>query len=178
MKLVLDEDKKKVYVEEGEIDRYYSMIDMGEYIGHSQRDWYETAPSNWFLMFYDEKDKNSQTLFHAEALVDQYGEYQRLILEEKGYKRVMQLQGDYIMSDIVYDNRNESFDGAWVGKSYIGYEHDDNTKPLPRLSTYLLGDKEFKSEDGIILSEKPNDYRVTEFLLNNDNISLEFKDVK
>ena len=90
----------------------------------------------------------------------------------------MQLQGDYIMSDIVYDNRNESFDGAWVGKSYIGYEHDDNTKPLPRLSTYLLGDKEFKSEDGIVLSEKPNDYRVAEFLLNNDNLSLEFKDVK
>ena len=178
MKLVVDEDKKKVYVEEGEIDRYYSMIDMGEYIGHSQRDWYETAPSNWFLMFYDEKDKTSKTIFHAEALVDQYGEYQRLILEEKGYKRVMQLQGDYIMSDIVYDNRNESLDGAWVGKSYISYIHDDNTKPLPRLSTYLLGDKEFKSEDGIILLEKPNDYRVSEFLLNNDNLSLEFKDVK
>lgn len=173
MNLVLDEKEKKIYKEAGEIDKYYSMLDMGSYVGHQNRNWYDTNPSNWYLMFYDEKTKGQQTLFHAEALVDQYGEYTRLILEEKGYKRVMQLQGEFVTSDIVYDNRNESLDGAWVGKSYIGYEHEDQSKPYPRLSAYLLGDKVFKTEDGAVLHENPNDNRITEFLSNNDNLKVE-----
>lgn len=178
MQLITDEEKKKVYLEEGEIDRYYTMVDMGGYIGHQSREWYENGTSKWFLMFYDEKTKKKETLFHAEALVDKYGNYQRLILEENGLKRVMQLQGEYLRSDIIYDERNENASFAWVGKSYIGYEHEDPTKPLPRLSAYLLGDKVYKSEDGAILTVRPNDLRVTEYLTNNDNLSAELKNVK
>ena len=100
------------------------------------------------------------------------------LLEENGLKRVMQLQGEYLSSDIIYDERNENASFAWVGKSYIGYEHEDPTKPLPRLSAYLLGDKVYKSEDGAVLTVRPNDLRVTEYLTNNDNLSAELKNVK
>ena len=78
MELVDGNDKRKIY-RDG--NRIYTMINMGDYVHHRSREWYEKAPENWFLMYYDEYQDN-EIIRHIETLVDQNGHYMRYIINQ------------------------------------------------------------------------------------------------
>ena len=80
MELVREENGKKIFVDG---DRSYTMIDMGSYVGHMYRDWYEAAPEVWILMQSD--DGNSK----IESLVDSNGQYIRFVADEGNVRRII-----------------------------------------------------------------------------------------
>ena len=165
MKLLVDNVDKKIVQEE---DKYYTLIDMGSYIGHRSRNWWEENPEEWRLMFYE--DENGLKI---DALVDDSGSYSRIILEQDGVRRILQLQGDFILEDSVYDEK-EGINNIYVSKSidskpeliedYLNVEH----------GAYLDGktfDEEVPSNDKVKSFIEDND-RVIEKIINTKNKSL------
>ncbi len=166
MEKVLEKNGNITYIDG---DKKYTMVNMGEYVGHAQREWYEQAPDAWRLMFYDEKTLDG--ILHMEALVDQYGDYSRFIIEQGKEKRVIQVTGDYIEEDGVY---LFSEDGLFPEKEYKALERKFGSEPKESLNEYLEEDKEFVSSDGekyegVITSQEI----VTEFLEKNKELTKE-----
>ena len=57
----------------------YTLVDMGEYVGHASRDVFDKVYSCWRLMFYEGKNNNFP--INISALVDSMEHHYLLIME-------------------------------------------------------------------------------------------------
>lgn len=171
MKLILDDKNKKVFFDQsGEKEKIYTLINMGNYVGHRSRPWYMEAEPCWLLMFYDER-KDKETIFHCEALCDEQGQYTRLIMEQNDIKRVVLLTGSIVDCDHVFDMRNVvSNDDGGLGVKYEGYEYKYIDDPRILLSEYMSTQRDYVSKAGEKIDNYPSDERINEFFENNDKL--------
>lgn len=99
MELVTENRKRKIFRDE-ENSKFYTMINMGEYVGHRNRDFWQNPNDAWFLMMYDEI-KNDKKIAHMDALVDSSGYYSRICLEQNGERKFMFLRNNIITETYV-----------------------------------------------------------------------------
>lgn len=99
MELVTENEKRKIFRDK-ENGKFYTMMNMGEYVGHRNRDFWQKPSDAWFLMMYDEI-KNDKKIAHMDALVDSSGYYSRICLEQNGERRFMFLRNNMITETLV-----------------------------------------------------------------------------
>ena len=168
MELIRDEKDKKIYADEG--TKLYTMINMGEYIGHSSREWYEDAPEAWRLMFYDEMLKDGKKK-HIEALVDELGDYTRIIVELNGSKRILQLSGNWVVSDSVVTNLS---DDDILGDFYTAV-NNDSIQRRPRLAEHLSTKQTFTRDGETYTGDVVDNGLVLNFLQKNKELVKEME---
>ena len=132
MELVREEQSKKIF---NDGDTSYTMIDMGSYVGHMYRDWYETPPEVWILMQVDDGQSK------VEGLVDSDGQYIRFIADLGSVRRVIQLNNGKVYDDSVVVGI-DPFDGT-MGPSYIATEKEPYSKDAETVEEYFSHDQEF-----------------------------------
>ena len=166
MECILEEKTKRIYQDGNKV---YTLLDMGAYVGHRSRQWYEKAPECWRLMFYDEKTEDGK-ICHAEALVDQFGEYTRLIIEHGSTKRVLMFTMGTVHYDAIDDTSGVK-DLLGLGKSYYSLNKDIYDSGRPRINDYLNLEHTFISEDGKVFDKSiPSDSEVVDFFAMNDKL--------
>ena len=153
MKILLDNVDKKIVQDE---NKYYTLIDMGIYIGHRSREWWEEAPKEWRLMFYEDEDG-----LKIDALVDDIGDYSRIILEKDDVRRVLQLRGNFVIEDSVYDEK-EGIDNIYISKSI-------DSKPV-MIDDYLKENHSAYLDGKTFNEEIPSNESVKSFIEDNDRI--------
>ena len=94
-------------------------------------------------MFYD--NNNEQAPVHIEALVDTYGDYQRILVNQDYDRRVLLLRGGVVDEDTVYvgNPNSEVPHGA-----YVSFQDVYREKRHPLLETYLTQEHQFSSRSG------------------------------
>ena len=122
----------------------FTFVDMGSYVGHQSREWYEKVPSCWRLMFYDEQKDDSP--IHIEALVDRTGYYLRIIVSQGNVRRVLLMNRNVVDEDMIYEYDSEEF--MFPKKVYIAFEDKYREQRHPNLQTYLSQEHRFISNDG------------------------------
>lgn len=94
-------------------DKYeISFIDMGIYVGHKERRWFQRPKSCWKPMFAEITTKEGNQI-HYETLVDDQGRIMRIILEEAGCKRVTQFK---MQLDENFEPKNLPYEEICEGK--------------------------------------------------------------
>ena len=159
MDLIREEVNKKIFVD-GE-DKIYSMVNMGSYVGHKHRQWYESAPEMWTLMFYDEKRDDGQNL-HMESLIDDSGNYTRFLIELGNQTRAIQIHNGRVYSDTITDYGRE------LGDSFVALDGDIYSSGSIPLRDYLITKPKFSSGDQLYEGELSNNDMIANFL-NKDN---------
>lgn len=166
MQLISQDDKKKIYVEKGEVNKIYTLLDMGEYVGLKNREWYEKPTPYWMLMYYEELSSNNQKRFSVKAINDTDGNYMQLALEQDGIVRKIKLQNNKVLSDIVYDNINAKY---LFAQKYVGYDNEDRSKEMIDLKDYLSTNVEYISSNGKTIKTYPKNEKVIDFITANEN---------
>ena len=166
MQLISQDDKKKIYVEKGEVNKIYTLLDMGEYVGVKNREWYEKPTPYWMLMYYEELSSNNQKRFSVKAINDNDGNYMQLALEQDGIVRKIKLQNNKVLSDIVYDNINAKY---LFAQKYVGYDNEDQSKEMIDLEDYLSTNVEYVSNNGKTIKTYPKNEKVIDFVTANEN---------
>lgn len=103
MELIDENNERKIYQED---NRIYTMVNMGDYIGHRSREWYQKGDDAWYLMFLDEYQNNDK-IRHMEALVDYTGRYLRFIIEQGNEKRIVLVGNGSGMKEYVEKTNNK-----------------------------------------------------------------------
>ena len=133
----------------------YTMLNMGDYVGHRNRNWYETPSPYWTLIFVDKENED----IHMEALIDDIGNYIDLKIASGNVRRAIALKYGDVISDLVMYETNDVLptdkyysvkDGDTSLNKYLGTPH-----------VYKDGDKVF---DGVV----PSDKLIKDFFLKND----------
>lgn len=156
MELVREENGKKIFLDG---DRSYTMIDMGSYVGHMYRDWYEAAPEVWILMQSD--DGNSK----IESLVDSNGEYIRFVADEGNVRRIIQMDGGKVYNDSIVIGADE-LDGS-MGPSYVAKDGDIYSGESEKIEEYLLHQPEFLWDGNPYEGDFPENELFTDFMEKN-----------
>ena len=148
-------------------NKVYTLVNMKDYVGSKSREWYETAPDCWRLMFYDEQKQDG--LLHIEALVDSNGYYSRIMVVEGNIRRVLMLNGNYVEEDVIFETDSEN--DMYPKTRYVAYEDPFHEKRQPEFDKYLEKELPFRSEENKEYkgSVSSNDYLVS-FI--NANIEL------
>ena len=165
MELVSEDGKKKVY-KDGD-NKIYSMLDMGSYVGHRTRQWYESAPEVWMLMFYDEKREDGQDM-HIEALVDDKGNYMRLLIDLGDERRSIQIHNGMVYSDTV-SKMSGTHDGLF-GDTYVALDGDIYSGSKAPLNDYLVLNPIFYLNDEVYEGELSNNDFILAFLQKNTEL--------
>ena len=169
MECILETEEKTVY-KDG--NKTYTLINMGGYVGHRAREWYEPAPDFWELMFFDE-EKNDEEKHHIEALIDDFGRYTRFIIEHGTTKRVLLLSNGFVYSDYINDTSDYK-NPLGLGKLYYSLDRGYYDQDCPFLTDYLFSEHTFMSSDGEVFSKRvPGDEEIDDFL--DKNIKLTSK---
>jgi hypothetical protein len=100
----------------GEYKCVYTMVNMGDYIGFINRDFSEKGPDNYYLLFEDGY-KNDKEIFHVESLVSEEGKYIKFIFETNRFERVIETDGEIVLSDTLFEKPNTDN----MNKYSIGY---------------------------------------------------------
>ncbi len=133
----------------------YTMINMGDYVGHRSRNWYETPSPYWSLMFVDNESKD----LHMEALIDDTGNYIDLKIACGIIKRAIAFKYGSVISDLVMYETDELIPADAYYKVEI-----DNRIPLNK---YLGNTHVYKDEDIVFDGVVPNDELIKDFFLKN-----------
>ena len=91
MKKIVDEKNKKVFsMQKDNYTVNFTLLDMGEYVGYQNREWYDNVYPYWETMFIEVVAQNPDKNLSSEFLIDSYGKFQRLIISDcHGNKRVI-----------------------------------------------------------------------------------------
>lgn len=163
MELVLENKNQRVF-EEG--NKQYTMLNMGDYVGHRQREWYEDAPEAWYLMAMEENG-NKPGCYHIESLVDDLGDYLSIIMTKGKTKRFLQLRGSFVLEDSI-DDTSKGKDVLGFGKKFIALNKDIYDSDQVRLTDYLFTEPRFVADDGEVFSgEIPSNEDIAEYLETN-----------
>ena len=130
MELIKEEENKLVYKDGNKI---YTMLNMGNYIGHASREWWEETPDDWRLMFYEEKREDGKKLF-MEALVDQFGSYVHFGISLENKKRVISLKSGMVHSDLIVEKISSY---GLLNESYVALNCDAYSSNRVLLNDYL-----------------------------------------
>lgn len=163
MELIKEENNKKVYRDGNKI---YTMLNMGNYIGHASRNWWETTPEEWRLMFYEEEREDGKKL-SIDALVDQFGGYMHFWISLGNMKRVICLSGEMVYSDSIVEKI--SSDGL-LSDSYFALNGDKYSSNSFLLDDYLNTKLPFRFGEQVYEGELANNNLIIEFLKKNDEI--------
>lgn len=139
MEIIKEEKTKKIFEENGKI---YTLIDMGAYVGHRNRNWWENTPECWRLMFCDEKNNDNET-FHIEALVNDSGDYIRFLIEKDEVKRIINVTNDYVYQDFLFEKSND----LDFGEQYVALEKEIYDSDKLPLREYLKQNQTFYSNN-------------------------------
>lgn len=118
-------DNKQYALDKENYSINFTLMDMGTYIGHRYRQWYETAPEIWKAMGIDIESKDPSKSIHSEFLVDDKGDLLRaLIIDSNGIKRARQYYNDPLSrskeDEEFYRGKGVSkVNGRWVQDSII-----------------------------------------------------------
>ena len=121
MKKIIDDKSRKVFLMERQGYKVeFTLLDMGIYVGHKQRAWYETPRQYWETMCIDVISQDPSKSISSEFLIDSYGKFQRLLISDKqGNKRII------LPITPHYGIKEEDFERMYgkgihkVGNSYI-----------------------------------------------------------
>lgn len=99
------EDKERIVLmsDEENLHKDYTILNMGNYVGHRNRSIFELAPEYWKLMFYTEADLNSNKQTNVEALIDEQGNYIRILVEQFPLTRVLLIDDKTVLADWIID---------------------------------------------------------------------------
>ena len=163
MEIIENDKKEKVLIDKYDnFVKKYVFINMGDYVGYKTRQWYESAPDCFRLMICDQF-QDDKIVSHIEALVDDSGEYSRIMVDKYGcFRRVILIDKGMILEDSLNKILENGF-GEEISKSF---ESDNNFSKV-KLRDYL-------QEDDIL---ETNDF-VLEFLDTNEKFKNEFKGKK
>lgn len=163
MELIVNEEKRKIY-QQG--NKFYTVLDMGDYVGHKSRMVFEESEEYWVLMYYEDKDNNIK----IESLVNEQGLYMRFLMDKNNVRRCIHLHDYSVYHDSVttVNKKTAVFD---LGKSYTALDkqyYDDNQNPL---LVHLNNKPVFYSRHGEIFEDDyvTNDVLI-EFLLKNKEL--------
>lgn len=163
MELIKEEANKLVYKDGNKI---YTMLNMGNYIGHASREWWEATPEDWRLMFYEEERGNGNNLL-MEALVDQFGGYMHFWISLGNMKRVICLDGGMVYRDSIVEEI--SSDGL-LGDSYVALNCDVYSSDRVLLNDYLNVRLPFKLGEQVYEGDLSDNSLIVEFLNKNDEL--------
>lgn len=141
----------------------FTFVDMGSYVGHQNRQWYEQSPSCWRLMFYDNNE------VHIDALVDSIGDYSKIVINSGNIKRVLLLNRNHIDEDSIYEMDSE--DSILPKKTYIAFEDKYIEKAHPDLQTYLSMEQQFLSKTGEVYTGDSFNNYINRFFNYNTELS-------
>ena len=162
MECIFEDNKKRIYQEGNKI---YTLVNMGSYVGHRLRQWYETAPDFWKLMFIDEEKH------HVEALINDNGDYISLIVEHGNTKRGLSLSNGYVVSDLIED-ASKVKRPIQLGELYYSVDKDIYDKNLIHMNDYLSMEHTFTSEDGRVFDKPiPSDSEIIDFFDKNEKLT-------
>lgn len=91
MKNILNEENKKTFLmERGNYNVQFTLLNMGNYVGHKNRQWYESAKPHWETMLVDIISQDPSKCLTGEFLIDSNGDFQRLLISDNnGNKRII-----------------------------------------------------------------------------------------
>ena len=155
--------KKKIFVDkDGNFVKKYIFVNMGDYVGYASRQWYDSVPDCFRLMFCD-RFQNDKIVMHIEALVDSSDEYSRIMVDKYDcFRRVILIDKGMILEDSV----NKLSDNGFGDEVIKNFKSNNNFSKV-KLRDYL-------QEDDIL---ETNDF-VLEFLDTNEKFKNEFKGKK
>ena len=116
---------------------------MGDFVGHKTREWYDSVPPCWRLMLYNESRKDGKSI-NMEALVDEHGNYSRLLAQIDDVKRVLLVVNGTVYGDSIYvekDGDEMAFD------SYVALDESIYSSKRVPFYSYLGKEHTFMSAD-------------------------------
>jgi len=117
MKLISSSEEDKRYEYEIEREGYsvkFTILNMGDYVGHKSRQWYEEAPDFWKTMFIDICSQEPKKNMEVEFLIDDKGDMLSVTLTDgNGVRRTRQYYND---SPNNTREREEALRGKGVSK--------------------------------------------------------------
>ena len=165
MELLLDEKNRKMFYDEN-VGEFYTMLDMGCYVDHRNRLWYEKESQVWRLMMVDEKPRNGHYK-HIEALIDDMGNYSRIIVEVNNVKRIILLNNGRVFSDSIVSNF--SFDGI-KDNSYYVLNEDIYSDKLLSSEEYFNNTQNFYLNGRLFNGGAVNNQFVIDFFNKNNEL--------
>lgn len=164
MEFIKDDEKEKILIDKNDdFVKKYVFINMGDYVGYKTRKWYDDAPDCFRLMFCDQFQGN-KIVSHIEALVDDLGEYSRILIDKDGFRRVILINNGMILEDTV----NKVLENGFLEEVSKNFK----TKANNNYSNIKLRD--YLQANDILGT---NDF-VLQFLDNNEKLLEEFKGKK
>lgn len=163
MELCKDEKTKKVFMEDE--NKMYTMFDMGSYVGHKNRPWYAQKPEVWRLMFYDKKLSDGRVI-HIEALVDDKGNYTRILVEMDKVRRAIQIINGMVFNDSIVKFSSDDL----YNEGFTFLDGDIYSEHKIALEKYLSTSKEFELDGEPYAGEVVNDALIIEFLEKNKEL--------
>ena len=137
-------------------DEKYTFVDMGNYIGHQNREWYENGKSNWMLMFYD----------------NQKDDHSKITIESGNFMRFISLYGNTVDEDIIIECEEDDLD--LPKETYIAFEDKYKEKAHPSLEEYLAETPMFVSSTGeVYKGNLESNKHIIDFLASNKSLSKE-----
>lgn len=156
MELLFKDDKKQIYVEDGNL---YTLTNMGSFVESEKRVW--PKPDYWILTEYKEKDRENSKGITINALIDNFGNYIKIALQKDKIRRVIKISDNFVTSDIIYDKRLNNF----TGEEYVGIKLDKDFQNAKLLSEYLEEIKDYRNKKGIsIRIANPGNKKIKHFL--------------
>lgn len=158
----------------------FTLLDMGDYVGHKKRPWFAEPKSHWKTMFIDVISEDTNKNLNAEFLIDSDGNFQRLLIaDEKGNKRIVLLVRPQLS---INEKDYEFYYGKGIYPEQVSYVQeiyiDNSLENISQSKNYLLDKKlnKFLDDDG---NEPPKSI-LTNINLGNlfrkaaDNITTQF----
>ena len=103
----------------------FIMLNMGEYVGHTSREYYDDVEPVWKLMGYEHHREDGK-IEYGEALIDEYGQYSRMMVDIDNIRRVLYFSGQVVLSDDIFVADEEpdefgisSYYNAFTGSIYL-----------------------------------------------------------
>lgn len=137
-----DDPNKKTYTDGEKV--FYTMMNMGNYVGYRSREFGEDESAEWFLMNYKINHLNGQCEY-GEALVDDTGRYLRVDISVDNVRRIIHLNGDYVITDLICINEDET-NVFSMGKLYYALDTDIYSNKRVPTSKYFSMEHVFKDD--------------------------------
>lgn len=123
LKEIITDDKNRIVFTDGTTS--FVMLNMGDFVGHSNREWYDNVEPVWKLMAYEHCREDGK-VEHGEALINEYGDYSRMMIDLDNIRRVLYFNGQIVLSDDIFvaDEEPDEFGinavyNAFTGSVYL-----------------------------------------------------------
>lgn len=141
-----NDPNKKLYTDGENV--FYTMFNMGSYIGHRTREFGDEAPDAWFLMNYRINHLDGHCEY-GEALVDDAGRYLRVDISVDDVRRIIDLNGDYVITDLIHIDDNTK-DSRFSQTSYYALDSSIYSEGKVPTGEYFSREHEFKNKEGSV----------------------------